>query len=133
MEKLVLTFKALSDETRLKMLVILSRRRICAKGLAKHLGISEAAVSQHLKVLREAGIISGEKEGYYVYYNVQKQALAEIKSFIEQLTSVRAGEDCPLEAYMPRECRAVCKRKNGGRCCHITSEGRKKHEDLSAN
>lgn len=125
MENLVQTFKALADETRLKMLVILSRRRICAKGLARHLGISEAAVSQHLKVLREAGMISGEKVGYYVYYDIQKPVLTDIVNFVERVTTLPAEGDCPLDEYMPAECRAVCKRKSGSRCCHNNFEGRK--------
>ena len=57
MEDLVKVFKALSDETRLKILLIISKRTICQKGISRHLGISESAVSQHIKVLKESGIV----------------------------------------------------------------------------
>ena len=48
--------KALSDETRLSIVAILLNHDICAGAIARRLGISDAAVSQHMKVLREAGL-----------------------------------------------------------------------------
>ena len=57
MKEKVKDFKAIGDETRLKILILLSTKNICAKGIAKHLEISEAAVSQHIKVLKEANLI----------------------------------------------------------------------------
>ncbi len=53
MEKLVYRFKALSDETRFKLFLLLSEKQLCVGGLAKVLAISESAVSQHLKVLKK--------------------------------------------------------------------------------
>ena len=63
-------FKALADENRLLLLRLLLRRNCCVRALARQLDISEAAVSQHLKVLREAGLIFGEKCGYFMHYTV---------------------------------------------------------------
>jgi len=117
MERIVQLFKALGDETRLKILIILSKRKICAKGMAKHLGISEAAVSQHIKVLKEAGIIVGVKAGYYVHYNLQESVLSELIDFIEQMKNDHSAINCRLGIDMPNECRATCK-ANRNRCCH---------------
>ena len=116
MDQIVQIFKALSDETRLKILIILSRRRICAKGISKHLGISEAAVSQHLKVLKEAGIIVGEKLGYFVQYNIQETALLEIMRFIEQMNNDYNADSCKFGMNMPNDCKAACK-ANQNKCC----------------
>ncbi|KXG77674.1 ArsR/SmtB family transcription factor [Thermotalea metallivorans] len=116
MEQIVQIFKALGDETRLKILIILSRRRICAKGIAKHLDISEAAVSQHIKVLKEAGIIVGEKVGYYVHYDLQEPMLLEIVKFIEQMNNDYTMSNCKFGIHMPDECRASCK-ANKNKCC----------------
>ena len=52
----IAAFKALADENRMLILRLLLRRNCCARALARQLDISEAAVSQHLKVLREAGL-----------------------------------------------------------------------------
>ena len=116
MDQIVRILKALGDETRLKILVILSRRRICAKGVAKHLDISEAAVSQHIKVLKDAGIITGEKVGYYVYYDLQEPALLEIVKFVEQVNNTHTASCCKLGVHIPQECSISCKAQKN-KCC----------------
>lgn len=116
MDKIVQIFKALGDETRLKILIILSRRRICAKGIAKHLDISEGAVSQHIKVLKETGIIVGEKVGYYVHYDLQESILTELMKFIEHMNNDHTLYTCKLDVSMPKDCEATCK-TNKNRCC----------------
>lgn len=120
MNGIVQIFKAISDETRLKVLIILSRKRICAKGIAKHLGISEAAVSQHIKILKEAGIIVGEKVGYYVYYELQEEILSEIMKFIEQINNDHANNAYKLDIHIPNECKVSCKVNN--KCCKKINE-----------
>lgn len=125
MNDIVQIFKALSDETRLRILIILSRKRICAKGIARHLGISEASVSQHLKILRESGIITGMKMGYYVHYSLQESALDSISVFIEQLAGDKPLDNSSFRFDIPQDCKAVCKAA-GARCCEkIKNEGRK--------
>jgi ArsR family transcriptional regulator len=116
MDQIVQIFKALGDETRLKILIILSKRRICAKGIAKHLEISEAAVSQHLKTLKEAGIITGEKTGYYVLYALQEPMLLEIVKFVEQLKDNNSIGNCNFSIQMPKDCKVSCKAE-GKKCC----------------
>ena len=83
METLVKVFKALSDETRLKILMIISSKVICQKGISKHLQISDSAVSQHIKVLKEANILTGYKEGYYVFYRINEEFFNECISFMK--------------------------------------------------
>jgi len=107
MNDIVQIFKALGDETRLKILLMLSKRRICAKGIAKHLEISEAAVSQHVKVLKEAGIIVGEKIGYFIHYDIQKPMLLELIRFIEQINSNTESHQT-LDLNIPKGCRISC-------------------------
>lgn len=121
MKNIVHIFKALGDETRLNILIILSRRRICAKGISKHLDISEAAVSQHLKVLKEAGIVKGEKIGYYVHYDLQEEGLSKISDFIHDIKSQNASEDCIFNISIPKDCKAVCK-MNKNKCCQKYSK-----------
>ncbi|AOY74977.1 ArsR/SmtB family transcription factor [Clostridium formicaceticum] len=116
MDQILQIFKALSDETRLKILIILSKKRICGKGIAKHLGVSEAAVSQHIRVLKEAGIIVGEKVGYYVHYDLQKSKLSEIIKFIEEMNNDYIVSSCQLGMHIPNECSISCK-SNQNKCC----------------
>lgn len=116
MENIVQIFKALGDETRLKILIILSKRNICAKGLAKHLGISEAAVSQHLKVLKEAGIIAGEKVGYYVHYTLQEAVLSEAVKCINEINTSKDFISHELEVNIMEHCNVICK-TDKNKCC----------------
>ena len=72
---------AVSDNTRLKMLKLLARGELCACVLPKHVGTSQPAVSQHLKVLREAGLALMRKEGKKRIYSLTdkgKKVLGDI-------------------------------------------------------
>jgi ArsR family transcriptional regulator len=79
-------FKTLADETRFKLVNLLLTHDLCVGALAKHLRISEAAVSQHLKSLREAGLVRGEKRGYWTHYAVEKEKLRELAELLGDLT-----------------------------------------------
>ena len=85
MEEKIKVFKAIGDETRLKILILLSHKNICAKGISKHLNISEAAVSQHIKILKEASLIIGYKRGYHLMYELNKVSLESSINFIKSL------------------------------------------------
>jgi ArsR family transcriptional regulator len=61
---------AVSDATRLKMLRLIARDELCACVLPRHVGTSQPAVSQHLKVLREAGLVRMRKDGKKRIYSI---------------------------------------------------------------
>ena len=80
------------------------------------LNVSESAVSQHLKILREADLIIGEKVGYYVHYNVRKNILDELKTVIEQLANGTGLEEQKQRLGIAQEsCDRQCK-KHGDVC-----------------
>ena len=70
-------FKVLSVRTRVRMIEMLKRRSLCVNALARALEISPAAVSQHLRILRAADIVTADKQGYFVHYRVNAATLAE--------------------------------------------------------
>jgi len=75
---------AVSDGTRLKMLRLLARGELCACVLPKHVGTSQPAVSQHLKVLREAGLVRMRKDGKKRIYSISekgRKVLADVSSW----------------------------------------------------
>ncbi|MBP3684342.1 MAG: metalloregulator ArsR/SmtB family transcription factor, partial [Oscillospiraceae bacterium] len=90
----VSALKALADENRMLILRLLLRRSCCVRALARQLDISEAAVSQHLKVLREAGVILGEKHGYFMHYTVNRSALQELADILSSMATAAAGLPC---------------------------------------
>lgn len=88
MNEMLKELKAIADETRFKLLKFLLIKNYCVKALADRLGISESAVSQHLKILREADLVIGEKRGYFVHYSVKKEKLLEIAEYIQELVHI---------------------------------------------
>jgi DNA-binding transcriptional ArsR family regulator len=73
-------FKALSVGTRVRIIEILkSKGPMGAKKIATALGVTPAAVSQHLKVLRHAGLVRSERKGYWIPYHIDEQAMAECR------------------------------------------------------
>ncbi len=67
--------KALGEPMRLKIFGQLLERKHCVRSLAKKMNITESAVSQHMKVLREAGLVYGERCGYHIHYFPKQDAV----------------------------------------------------------
>ena len=67
--------KALGDSTRYLIFRHLLERKHCVRSLSKKLQITESAVSQHLKTLREAGLVYGQRCGHHVHYFPVQEAL----------------------------------------------------------
>ncbi len=76
-------FKALGDETRLEMIGLLAAAgpSLCACDIESHFDLSQPTISHHLKILREAGLITGERRGTWVYYAINRAALARLAEF----------------------------------------------------
>lgn len=95
MTELVQVLKALSDVTRYKLIILLLKNDLCVRALSIRLSISESAVSQHLKILRDTGIVKGDKRGYYTHYYVDRQRLRQVAEEITQLSQVSLlNQDC---------------------------------------
>ena len=117
MEDLVKVFKALSDETRLKILLIISKRTICQKGISRHLGISESAVSQHIKVLKESGIVTGIKQGYSVIYVINDDCFKEAKFFLKMINDIEDDTFIDKERLDAIRLNSCANCKSNKKCC----------------
>lgn len=106
MEYQTVIMSALSDPTRFKILRFLLERDLCVGALARELAISEPAVSQHLKKLRQCGLVRGEKRGYWVHYYVNTDILIQTADELKSLAELKRTDT--------DEC---CKRNAGGKCC----------------
>ena len=79
-------FKVLGVETRVRIIDLLkSEGPLGAKNIAEILGITPAAVSQHLKVLRQAGLVSNERKGYWIPYSIDEEALENCRSILNEV------------------------------------------------
>lgn len=88
-EKQARIFKVLSVGTRVRMIDLLKRRSLCVNALARALDITPAAISQHLRVLRDADIVIADKQGYFVHYRVNEETLAEWSKTTQSLLNVK--------------------------------------------
>ena len=69
-------FKALAVETRVKIIELLkSEGPLGAKNIAGQIGVTPAAVSQHLKILKQVGLVRSERKGYWIPYSIDEEAL----------------------------------------------------------
>lgn len=81
--------KALGEPKRFMLLQLMAERGYCVRALARQSQLSESAVSQHLKVLREAGLVYGVKKGYYTHYCLDKEALNAVIVALESIRDAR--------------------------------------------
>jgi len=79
-------FKALADPTRLGLVKLLCHQRepdaLCVNALAGLLGITQSAVSQHLRILKGIGLVRGERRGSRIHYVINHQALERCHEII---------------------------------------------------
>lgn len=78
--ELDLMLKALGEPMRLRIFQCLLERKHCVRSLSKKLSITESAISQHMKVLKEAGLVYGERCGYHIHYFPAQEALDFLSS-----------------------------------------------------
>lgn len=111
MEEFLEVHKALSHPIRLRILGLLGRD-LCVGALARTLEMSEGSVSRHLGQLRNAGLVTGEKRGYWTHYRVETSRLREAAQALEgqaeslsgpQRTECRRGPGCPMASSLCRE------------------------------
>jgi len=84
-QKVARIFKALSSDARVRILQMLKEGSLCVGALAARLDVSSAAVSQHLRILRDAGLVVPDKRGYYVHYRLNRRTLEQWRQVAEEL------------------------------------------------
>ena len=87
-----LLFKALSDETRLKIIDMLSCGELCACDILKSFNITQPTLSYHMKILTECGIINGVREGAWMHYTINQEIANNILEYWNHITSPK--RDC---------------------------------------
>jgi ArsR family transcriptional regulator len=98
-------FAALADPTRLKLLQILCHQSPpgcrCVNNLSQLMGISQPAVSQHLRVLKSVGLVTGERRGFRMHYQIDAEGLKRCQGILS--TTLEFNESCAEDS-----CRQDC-------------------------
>lgn len=84
-KNMALVFKALSDENRIRILRLLHGGERCACKLLEELNISQPTLSHHMKILCDAGIVTGRKEGKWTHYSICRDGLIRIRELMEEV------------------------------------------------
>jgi len=88
-------FKVLGGETRVKIIDLLkSKGPLGAKSIAERIGITPAAVSQHLKILRQAGLVRNERKGYWIPYSIDEEALENCREVLTEVCTCGCKDAC---------------------------------------
>jgi len=101
-------FRALGDPTRLKLVKLLCRQLVpdalCVNALASRLGITQSAVSQHLRVLKSIGMVKGERRGYHIHYFINQDMLEQYRKLVSAVLSSEEPDE-------ENSCREGCPRR----------------------
>jgi DNA-binding transcriptional ArsR family regulator len=85
-------FKVLGVETRVKIINLLKAGGpLEVKHIAEKVGITAAAVSQHLKILRQAGLVRNERRGYWIPYSIDEEALERCRQVLTEVCTCGCG------------------------------------------
>ena len=87
-------FKALGDENRIRILKLLHSGEKCACKLLEELNISQSTLSHHMKILCDAGIVTGRKEGKWMHYSICCEGVCSLRTMLRELL---APENLPAD------------------------------------
>lgn len=87
------TFKALADPTRREILRMLSEKNLSAGDIAKAFDMKKPSISHHLNVLKNAELISGERDGQNIIYSVNASVMQELVQELMEMFQIGEEED----------------------------------------
>lgn len=85
-------FKILSVDKRIEIIELLKKEPMSVNGLADKLGITQSAVSQHLRVLKSAELVIDNRQGYWIYYSLNKDALEKCRQRLNRVCTCGCSE-----------------------------------------
>ena len=92
--KIAVIFKALGDENRIRILKLLKGGEKCACKLLEELNISQSTLSHHMKILCDAEIVTGRKDGKWMHYSICCDGVCQLRSVLRELL---APENVPSD------------------------------------
>jgi DNA-binding transcriptional ArsR family regulator len=85
MKKEAELFKILCSDKRIEIIELLKKDAMNVNSLAKSLGITQSAVSQHLRILKAAGLVKDERKGYWIHYSLNRQELEKCRQRLNRI------------------------------------------------
>ena len=83
MKKIIEALKALGEENRIEIIRMLCEEEMCVCELIEKLHLSQSAVSHHVKILKQAGLINDRRRGQWIFYSLDRDAFRELSDAME--------------------------------------------------
>lgn len=106
MNKAAMVLKLLGDQTRLTMVKILDKHDCCVCEFVEIFNVSQPSISQHLRKLRDVGLIEEERKGQWIFYSINKTN--EYYPFVESVLEHLPGQDEKLQELEDKGTRIIC-------------------------
>ncbi|MCZ8511940.1 metalloregulator ArsR/SmtB family transcription factor [Paenibacillus filicis] len=82
-------FKLLGDKTRLTIVALLKEKELCVCDIVGAVGISQPGVSQHLRKLKDGGLVNEQRKGQWIYYSLSLDDKPYVKELLEYIPSLK--------------------------------------------
>lgn len=115
--------RALADEHRLRILMLLQEQELCACQIVETFALANSTISKHLSILRQAGLIHARKDGRWIYYALPANPPPELRATLEWVRFLLAedatarADQGHLEAVLRIDPVALCRRQSGKESC----------------
>ncbi len=86
--RIAAVFKAFCDENRIRIIKLLRSGEKCACKLLEEINVTQPTLSHHMKILCDAGIVVGRKEGKWTHYSISERGVEQAKEYLQQLTTL---------------------------------------------
>jgi len=97
-------FKSLSDETRLKIIDMLSCGELCACDILEQFSISQSTLSYHMKNLTDSGLVTAVRDGAWMRYTLNQEKLNAVLAFLSEITSKKDDCICNISGNINCKC-----------------------------
>ncbi len=96
-------FKILSVDKRIEIIELLKKEAMSVNAIAEALGITQSAVSQHLRVLKGTGLVKDERQGYWIYYSLNRGTLEKCRQRLNRICTCGClGEQASMKRIHKR-------------------------------
>lgn len=92
MNDLAQFYKALGDETRLKIIELLFNKELCVCEIFESFNLSQPAISHHLRILKQAGVVNDNRVGKWIYYGLNPDTLTKVDLFWRKMQQGAVGK-----------------------------------------
>jgi ArsR family transcriptional regulator, arsenate/arsenite/antimonite-responsive transcriptional repressor len=83
--------KAIADPTRLKIIELLnSNKPLCVNAIARRLNLTQSAISQHLRILRQLNLVYGNKMGYHIHYQINNDEIIKFNTLFSEIITKKS-------------------------------------------